>query len=106
MGAQPDSGVGVELVCFVEVGGAGGEGDVERGLAGEGPGREGGMDKVGAPGGAVAGHEEGCCGYGRGMGIGGGIEAGFVGVAEVREHVDDAALMYLRRVAGDEHISR
>ena len=61
---EPAAGPGgdVKLVCLVEVGGALGEGDVERGLAGQRPGGDGGVDEVAAPGGGVAGHEEGDCG--------------------------------------------
>lgn len=64
---------------------------------------------MGAPGGGVAGHEEadGCVGEsgGRGQGEEGGeVVAGLVFVAEVGEHVDDAALVDLGDVAGKEDV--
>jgi hypothetical protein len=56
MGPKPPSRVGIELVSFVEVARAVREGNIQRRFAGEGPGTERGMDEMGAPGGAVAGH--------------------------------------------------
>lgn len=83
---EPVGGGVVEEVGFVEVGGVVGGGQVEWGFAGQGPGFEGGVDEVGAPGGGVAGGKEG---DGFWVGVGGGGGAG----AKVGEGVEGGLLV-------------
>lgn len=59
---------------------------------------------MGAPGRGVAGHEEGDCCVGEGGGWSGELVVGLVLVSEVGEDVDDAALVDLRRIAGQEEV--
>lgn len=66
---EPGGRVGVELVGFVEVGGAGVAGrEVQRRVAAEGPGADALVDEVGAPRGGVARGEEADGHGGRGGG--------------------------------------
>lgn len=65
----------VELVRLIKVRSTTGGWNRDRGFTGEGPSIEGGVDKVRAPGGAMARHKEGDGGVGSGPGIGGEVDS-------------------------------
>lgn len=108
---QELSGVVVELIRLVSVGGPGCGGviDMDGGFAGECPSLYAGVDQMRAPGCRVAGHEE-ADGHG-GVRLwdmralwGLGEIMGFVLGAEVREHGERGGLVVLGAECGDKDI--